>query len=186
MEPLEALQGSVGEFDRRVAAIGSDQWDASTPCPDWTVRDLVNHLVAEDLWAPPLLAGSTLEDVGDQFEGDLVGDDPKQAWETARLGILAAVKPEVLGGTVHTSMGEIPAAEYVFQLCSDHLVHAWDLARAIGRDERLAPRLVEHCYDMARPYEQMMKDSGDFGETITPEPDASTQDKLLALFGRRP
>jgi hypothetical protein len=53
------------EFDARVQAIRPDQWDAPTPCSDWTVRDLVNHVTVEELWVPPLpglllsLVGST-------------------------------------------------------------------------------------------------------------------------------
>ena len=43
---------AVAEFDARVRQIGDHQWQAATPDEDWTVRDLVNHLVGEDLWAP--------------------------------------------------------------------------------------------------------------------------------------
>ena len=49
---------AVAEFDARVRQIGDQHWHAATPNADWSVRDLVNHLVGEDLWAPPLLAGS--------------------------------------------------------------------------------------------------------------------------------
>ncbi len=185
MDTLELFRASVGEFDRRVAAIRDDQWGDATPCAEWSVRDLVNHLVAEDLWAPLLLAGATLEDVGDRFDGDVLGSDPHQAWSSARDGALAAATDDVLAGSVHTSMGVIPADAYLLQLFSDHLVHAWDLARAIGGDERLPADLVERCYEAAKPYEQMMKGSGLFGDTIVPPPDASPQDELLALFGRR-
>ena len=64
---------AVAEFDARVRQIGEHQWQAATPDEDWTVRDLVNHLAGEDLWAPPLLAGSTIAEVGDRFEGDVLG-----------------------------------------------------------------------------------------------------------------
>ncbi len=185
MDMPALFRASVGEFDRRVAAIRDDQWAAATPCTEWDVRDLVNHLVAEDLWAPHLLAGATLEEVGDRFDGDVLGSDPRQAWISARDGALAAATHEALVGTVHTSMGAIPADAYLLQLFSDHLVHAWDLARAIGGDEQLPPDLVERCYEASKPYEEMMKGSGLFGQTIAPPPGASPQDELLALYGRR-
>ncbi len=185
MDTLELFRASVGEFDRRVGAIDDDQWAAATPCTEWSVRDLVNHLVAEDLWAPLLLSGATLEEVGDRFDGDVLGSDPRHAWSSARDAALAAATDEALAGTVHTSMGEIPANDYLLQLFSDHLVHAWDLAQAIGGDDHLPADLVEHCYEAAKPYESMMKGSGLFGETIAPPPGASRQDELLALFGRR-
>ena len=47
---------AVGEFDARVRLIGDGQWQAATPDEGWNVRDLVNHVTGEDLWAPPLLA----------------------------------------------------------------------------------------------------------------------------------
>ena len=78
----------VREFHRRglewfganVRIIGEDQWRLPTPCTEWDVRALVSHLVYETRWVPPLLEGRTIQEVGDSFEGDLLGDDPKGAW----------------------------------------------------------------------------------------------------------
>src|SRR6266550_1525211 len=72
--------GAVAEFDARVRQIGDHQWQAATPDEDWSVRDLVNHVAGEDLWAPPLLAGSTIAEVGVRFDGDVLAADPKAAW----------------------------------------------------------------------------------------------------------
>src|SRR2546423_12813075 len=77
------FRGAVAEFDARVRQIGDHQWQAATPDEDWTVRDLVNHLVGEDLWAPPLLAGSTIAEGGDRFDGAVLGAEPKAAWAAA-------------------------------------------------------------------------------------------------------
>ena len=63
---------AVGEFDARVRAVGDDQWELPTPCSDWNVRQLVNHLVYEDRWTVPLMEGTTLALVGDRYEGDLL------------------------------------------------------------------------------------------------------------------
>ncbi|HEX2297902.1 MAG TPA: maleylpyruvate isomerase N-terminal domain-containing protein, partial [Pseudonocardiaceae bacterium] len=54
----------LAEFDRRVEAVAPDQWNNPTPCTEWDVRALVNHLVTEQLWVPLLLDGATVEDVG--------------------------------------------------------------------------------------------------------------------------
>ena len=79
----ERTTREVGELLRAVTA---DQWEARTPCAGWTVRDLVNHLVGENRWIPPLLAGSTVADVGGELDGDLLGADPVAAWDAARQG----------------------------------------------------------------------------------------------------
>ena len=85
---------AVAEFDARVRQIGDHQWQAATPDEDWSVRDLVNHLVGEDLWAPPLLAGSTIAEVGDRFEGDVLGSEPKAAWTVASAAAVRAVQAD--------------------------------------------------------------------------------------------
>src|SRR3954465_5133112 len=67
---------TVDVWTDRVKGVGPDQWDGPTPCSGWSVRELINHVVGEDLWTVPLVGGSTIEEVGDRFDGDVLGDDP--------------------------------------------------------------------------------------------------------------
>ncbi|WP_238449377.1 maleylpyruvate isomerase family mycothiol-dependent enzyme [Micromonospora sp. 4G55] len=76
MDLLETYRRSLAEFVDRVEQVAPGQWSDPTPCPDWDVRALVNHVVTEDRWTAPLLAGRTVEEIGDRFEGDQLGDDP--------------------------------------------------------------------------------------------------------------
>ena len=125
-----------GRIRGRVEQIGGGQWQAATPDDGWAVRDLVNHVVSEDLWAPPLLAGSTVAEVGDRFDGDVLGTDPKAAWAAAAMrAVRAAGADGAMDRIVHLSFGDFPGRDYTLQLFADHLIHAWDLARAIGADE---------------------------------------------------
>ena len=182
----ELFERSVREFDVRVQQIREDQWDNPTPCSEWSVRDLVNHLVYEDVWAPPLFAGKTVEEVGDRFEGDLVGDAPKEAWASARDAALEAVsRPGALEDTVHLSSRDVTGGEYLLELLNDHVIHAWDLARGIGADDKLDPELVELIYAGVASREDELKASGAFGEKVEAPEDADTQTKLLAVMGRR-
>jgi uncharacterized protein (TIGR03086 family) len=184
---IELYRRSIEEFGRRVRDVGFAQWHLPTPNEAWNVRDLVQHLVSEELWAPPLLAGATLEEVGDRFEGDLLGDDPKGAWEAAARAAVAALPDDFdLSRSVHVSFGQIPAAEYVGQLTSDHTIHAWDLARAIGADEHLDPELVDFIYTALEPDVEQWRVAGVFGPAVEVPPGASRQAQLLALTGRRP
>ena len=175
---------SLDEFDQRVRVITDDQWGDPTPCTEWNVRDLVNHVVGEDLWAPLLLEGMTLEEVGGRFDGDVLGDDPVARWTRARDGAVRAIEGWT-GRPVHTSMGQIAAEEYVEQLFTDHLIHAWDLARGIGADEELDPELVGECYRRSLPHTQLIRASGVFGTQVVPPAGADPQTRLLALYGRR-
>jgi uncharacterized protein (TIGR03086 family) len=183
---VELFRRSVEQFGARVEAIG-DRWRLPTPDDDWDVRALVNHLVYENLWAPPLLAGLTIADVGDRFDGDQLGEDPWAAWSEAAAGSVAAVAGAgALDRTVHVSFGDIPGHEYVSQLTCDHLIHGWDLARAIGDDERLDPELVDFAYDFLAPQADSWRTGGVFGPRVELPAGASRQDELLAITGRRP
>ena len=82
MDTPAMFRRAVAEFDGRVRQIGAHQWQAPTPDEDWSVRDLVNHVVGEDLWAPLLLAGSTIAEVGDRFDGDVLGAEPRDRKST--------------------------------------------------------------------------------------------------------
>ena len=176
---------AVEEFDARVRAVGDDQWELPTPCSDWSVRQLVNHLVYEDRWTVPLMEGSTIAAVGDRYEGDLLGDDPKGAWAESCAEAVAAVQADgALERMVDLSSGPTPAGEYVSQLLADHLIHAWDLARAVGADERLDPELVEACAAWFTEMEPHYRAAGAIGERPETPPGADAQTILLAAFGR--
>ncbi len=186
MDVPAMFRSAVGEFDARVRQIGDDQWQAATPDEDWAVRDLVNHVVGEDLWAPPLLAGSTLAEVGDRFDGDVLGPDPKAAWRAASAKALQAVEDDgAMDRIVHLSFGDFPGSQYALQLFADHLIHAWDLARAIGADERLDAGLVESCATWFGAMEDAYRDAGLIGARPPAPGDADAQTLLLACFGRR-
>ena len=185
-DPVELFRRAQGEFDRRVAAIKDDQWKDPTPCSDWDVRALVHHLVYEMVWTPPMFEGKTVADVGDQYEGDILGNDPKAAWaDTSAKALTSVSKPGAMVGTVHLSFGDFPGAEYAMQLITDLTVHAWDLARGIGGADDLDDELVDVCLAEVRKNEALIRGSGVFGEEIKVDDDADTQTQLLALLGRR-
>lgn len=187
MSVVELHSRSVAEFGWRVEHVGEDQWARPTPCTDWNVRELVNHLVNENRWTLPLLRGQTIAEVGDRFDGDLLGDDPKAEWRAAASEATGAVaEPGALERTVHLSFGDHPGEEYAWQLMLDHVIHAWDLARGIGADETLEPELVDVCFERFKPQEDMLKSFGVYGAKVVPPPGADRQTQLLAVFGRTP
>jgi len=185
METSELHRRAAAGFDHHVQAVADDDWRLPTPNTEWDVRALVNHLTYENKWCVPLLQGSTVEEVGDAFEGDLLGAAPKEAWSQSLREAEAAVQAEgALERTVHLSSRESSGEEYVFELFIDLLIHSWDLARGIGGDERLDDDLVKVCYEKTKSQEQMIRDAGVFGSHVEPGEDADLQTRLLALFGR--
>ena len=186
MDVPAMFRAAVAEFGSRVQQIGDHQWAAATPDEGWSVRDLVNHVVGEDLWAPALLTGSTIAEVGDRFDGDVLGADPKLAWAAASAEAVQAVEADgAMGRTVHLSVGDFPGREYTLQLFADHLIHAWDLARAIGADERLDTELVTSCASWFGAVEDAYRSAGAIAARPSVPSDADAQTMLLARFGRQ-
>jgi uncharacterized protein (TIGR03086 family) len=184
-ELLELFQRAQAQFTDRVDAVAPDQWEDPS-LPDWTVGDLVAHLVTEQLWVPPLLAGEPYAEgrFPDQTS-DLLGDDPLISWETAADDALSAfAEDDALVRTVHLSRGPTPAVEYIFEMTADLTVHAWDLAQATGGDTELDGE----CVTAALLYSERLPDEGVPGLTA-PALDvpaaAPPQTRLLARWGRR-
>lgn len=176
---------ATNRFGDLVRTIGPGRWALPTPCDEWTVRDLVNHVTAENLWMPPLMSGARIADVGDRFDGDVLGDDPAAAWDAAATQALAALDDTgVMTRTVHLSFGDTPADEYVRQLLADHVVHAWDLARAIDADDHLDDTLVAACAAWFDSVEDTYRRAGAIGPREAVAADAGAQQRLLARFGR--
>ncbi|MBT2397135.1 TIGR03086 family protein [Streptomyces sp. ISL-100] len=182
---LKRHSEALALFGGHVHAVRENQWQAQTPCTDWSVRDLVNHLTLEQLWVPPLVTEQrTIDEV--DIEGDVLGDDPMAAWDRAADDAREALAaPGALERTVELSYGKTACAAYCAQMVSDLVVHAWDLARAIGADERLPEDLVNFTVREVGPYSADLEKSGLFAAPVEPPPGADVQTKLLALLGRR-
>lgn len=177
---------ALAGFDSVVGQVRPEQWTLPTPCSDWDVRTLVNHVLSEARWTAPMLAGSTIADVGDRLDGDLLGAEPQAAWQAGRAEAdraVEAVDPDVQ--IVHLSFGDTVASEYLRQLTADYLVHSWDLATAIGADARLDADVVDavaawFTAEMAAAY----RGGGAIAGEVPVAADAGPQERLLARFGR--
>ncbi|MFG2981584.1 TIGR03086 family metal-binding protein [Streptomyces sp. NPDC048258] len=184
---LERHAEALRLFGERLRAIGDDQWDAPTPCAEWSVRDLVNHVTGEQLWIPPLVSeGRTVEEMGDAFSGDVLGDDPVAAWDRAASAAQDAfAEPGALDRTVKLSYGPALGSAYCAELTADCVVHTWDLSRGIGADDRLPDGLVEFSIKEVMPYADGLAASGMYAAPLEVPAGADAQTRLLGLLGRR-
>jgi uncharacterized protein (TIGR03086 family) len=188
VELLELFQRAQAQFTDRVDAVEPEQWEDEA-LPEWTVADLVAHLVTDALWVPPLLAGEPFDLIDGRFPdstSDLLGDDPLASWESAADDALSAfAEDDALIRTVHLERGPMPAAAYIQELTTGLTVHSWDLARAIGGDTELDGELVTAALLVA---ETLPEDGvpGVLDPPLDVSASASPQQRLLARFGRRP
>jgi uncharacterized protein (TIGR03086 family) len=143
----------------------------------------VNHVAGEERWTGPLLDGLTIAEVGDRFDGDLLGDDPQAAGRAASAEAVAAVDSKLDGiDRVHLSYGDEDPEEYVRQLCADHLIHGWDLAAATGQDRVLDAELVAEVGAWFADREQLYRSAGLVAPRAASGGDP--QSDLLAASGR--
>ncbi len=171
-------------FATRLDAV-AERWDAPTGLPGWDVRALVHHIVAEERWAPPLFAGLTIDEVGDLMQGDQLVPDPlSAARDAAKAALVAVCGNGALDATVHLSFGDVPGVEYAHQLAADHLVHAWDLACALGVDDRLDAEAVRDVLAWFADNEDAYRAAGMIAPRVAVPDGADEQTQLLARFGR--
>jgi uncharacterized protein (TIGR03086 family) len=160
---LEQYEHALAEFGSRVELVKDDQWSAATPCADWDVRALVAHLVDECRW-----------------------DDPGRAWREASDAARAAFAAEgALDATVALAYGETSARDYIWEMTVDATVHAWDLARGIGADDRLDPELVRRIHTEVEDDTDSLAATGLFDPPVHVPTHADLQARMLGLFGRR-
>ena len=170
-----------------VSRIAPGQWSDPTPCSEWDVRQIVNYLVSENLGAVGLFNGKAIEEVGDRLDGDLVQDDPSDAY--GRFVMAAKTALQALGAmeaVCHISPGDVPGSEYATELFIDTLIHSWDFAKATSQDTTLPPELVSACFPLAVNLRaRIVGGGGRFGPEVPARPDADLQIRMLSLLGRR-
>ena len=172
---------------RVVAGIRPGQWTAKTPCEDWDVRALVNHVVSGNWWAAELAAGKTIADVGDRLDGDVLGDDPLHAYDASSAAAAAVFEaPGALQAPCAVSYGPVPGSVYAGHRFIDVLIHGWDVAKATGQDTALDPDLVQACWSVVEPQAALLRGSGAFATDVEAPAGADPQTRLLAALGRRP
>lgn len=187
MDVKELHNRALDFFGELVAGVPEDAWKNSTPCEDWDVRVLVNHNVNENWWACELLAGKTIEEVGDRFEGDLLADEPLEAYDASAEAVRRVLAPlEDLDSSVHVSYGPVTARRYLEDRYVDLAVHGWDLAVATGQDAKIPSELAESAYEAMAAQVEQVRESEAFGAEVEVPDDADAQTKLLGLLGRDP
>jgi uncharacterized protein (TIGR03086 family) len=183
------LRRAGAEFERRLAAVSPDQLRQPSPCAEWTVRDLINHVVAESIMSVQLLHGATAEQTTVGPDDDVLADDATGAFATAAADERTAFdEPGAMQRVVHHPAMDMLAAQLLGFRIGGLTLHAWDLARATDGDETLDSDLVEAVWAQLSPMAPVIAQTGVFGAGPSGEvgPDATLQLRLLDLTGRRP
>ncbi len=179
-EAIDRYQSVAAGFDKRVQAVPDQKWSAPSPCEDWTARDVVAHVVRNHRSMAAAVRGEEAE----ELSGD---EDPVAAWSDAYARMRALSEdPDALTRPVRGPAGPTALEEALGSLVSmDTHIHTWDLARAVGGDERLDPEVTRLSWEMLQPMDAMIRQPGVFGPKLDPPEGADDQTKLLYFLGRR-
>ncbi|MFD5465057.1 TIGR03086 family metal-binding protein [Kitasatospora sp. NPDC127059] len=187
---------SSGEFERRLRCVRGGQWAAPTPCAEWNVRQLVNHMTRGNLAYVRLLHGGDAAEFLRLRDVDALGADPLEAYvrsvgevarEFGRVGALERV--------LDYPLGPVAGRQALAVRITDSTVHSWDLARALGLDDALDAELVRWIDgNLDAVYAGLPETPTAAGTTHrffaapegAPTRDASLQVRLLHRMGRLP
>ncbi|QKW20260.1 TIGR03086 family protein [Kitasatospora sp. NA04385] len=187
-DPRPGFHAAADTLGGILADLRPDQYDLATPCPDYTVRDLANHVVSVLRRSTAMAGGGPFTAVP-HFAVDVPDGGWAAAWAEARKGFGAAWDdPAVLGRTIALPWGPVPGAAAAVIWTNELVLHGWDLAQATGQAvdwpaEALAAPLA--AMERAVPAEPR-GGRVPYGPVVPVPADAPGIDRLAGWYGRRP
>ncbi len=179
MEVLDQLDQLGPLLVAVVGGIRPRQLDSPTPCANFTVRGVLEHMIG----------GATV------FAAAFRGAEPGQPDMTdvlvtfrPTLTCLAEAmhSPGALDRTIQAPFGEVPGATFARFVVLDGVVHGWDLAVATGQAYEPPDALVGESDAFARQVVEPLRDGDTFAQAVEPLPTATPIERLVAFTGRRP
>jgi uncharacterized protein (TIGR03086 family) len=168
-----------------LANVSKEQLDEPSPCANWTVHELVNHIVGGQYFFATMAKGEAMQgDAPDFAAGDFLAAFD----EGAKQSVAAFNAPGVMEKTLTLPFGQMPGAAFVGIAATDTLTHGWDLAKATGQSTDIAPELSAQLLAMSRQFIQpaFRNEQGTvFGPEQTAPAGACNADQLAAFLGRK-
>jgi uncharacterized protein (TIGR03086 family) len=189
MTNTDMMNRVLDETRRVVDGIEPAQLGLPTPCSDWDVRALLNHITGgAEMFAVCVEDGSISDErLGELIGGDNLGGDYKGAFDgAAKHAMVAFDAPGAAEKIVKLPFGEMPAGVAMQFAIFDVTVHAWDLAKATGQDTALDAEVLGTALEVGHQMIGSEMRGVLFGEEVATAADAPVQDRLAAFAGRRP
>jgi uncharacterized protein (TIGR03086 family) len=179
MDPLSQLDQLAPLLAGVTGGISGDQLDLPSPCAEFTVRGVLEHMIGGATMFAAAFRGET------PAEADL--GDVLAAFGPTLADLGAAIgAPGALDRTVAAPFGEVPGETFARFVVLDGLVHGWDLATATDQAYDPPADLVAAVDEFAHGTLDPLRDGKTFAAAVEPAPDASPIERLVAYTGRRP
>ncbi len=178
MDPLAQLDLLAPQLAKVVGGITPADLDRPTPCAEFDVRGVLEHMIGGATMFAAAYRGET------PAEPDM--SDPLAAFGPALGDLAAAVTaPGALDRTVASPFGDINGETFARFVVLDGLVHGWDLATATGQPYDPPAALVDEVSTFAQEALEHLRDGGTFGPPVQPPDSATPIEQLAAFTGRR-
>ena len=186
MTPAELHDRALARTGEIVAAISPEQYTLPTPCPAFTVHDLLIHLIAGNRRFTVITRGEPATSV--PLDVDLDGADPRAAYAQTSADVSAAWQdPALLDKSMALPFAEVSGGFALGIHTVEQVVHGWDLATATGQSTDIAPDLCDVAWAWSKDIDATFRGpNGPFGPAVTPPADASDAERLVAWLGRIP
>ncbi|MFE3454140.1 TIGR03086 family metal-binding protein [Nonomuraea sp. NPDC059194] len=189
MPDIELTARAAAPLLEIIRNVKPNQLDARTPCAEFDVRALVNHLL---FWGPSLEGAGRKESVpppaAAESDIDLTGGDWAADLEASVGRVVAAWStPAAWEGATH--MGgpmELPASLVGGMVVGELVVHGWDVAQATGQRPVWDDGLMDYVYEEVAKGAEQGRQMGVYGPEVTVPASAPTLDRVLGLTGRDP
>jgi uncharacterized protein (TIGR03086 family) len=176
-----------------VSLVHDDQWQLPTPCAQWTLRQLVEHMTSENRGFAAAARGETEDRSAWTYRSladDLRTDYARSADEVvAAFGADGVLDREFWLPLIIDTM-RFPAPQAISFHLLDYVVHGWDVAAALGHPLVIEDELVEVTIDIAErevpDTPRRERPGASFRPPVPVPADASKQDRMLAMLGRSP
>jgi len=185
---LETMKLACAATDRIVARVSPVELELPTPCAEWDVRALLNHIVGTLHLGAALLSDTAPQVAmrpGDLPAGDLLDGDPLKAYRTGVEALLAAAGDGALHRPHATPLGDMPGTVLGGFTTLDIAVHGWDLAKATGQDTALSDELADTVLAFAHQTLTADTRAPRIAPEISAPAGASSTDRLAAFLGRQ-
>jgi uncharacterized protein (TIGR03086 family) len=185
--PVGLLAAAITTAAPALALIGPEDLRRPTPCSEWTVSDLLQHIAGRAVLSARAARGVAVTTFPEAV-ADLLGDDPAGTVADLLTQSAAAWQRTAadLSAPCTTPIGVMPGTALVMFQAQDVFAHTWDLGKAIGQHLDFDPQLTATMLALHR---QTITDDfrGAFFAPAIPVPDSATDlDTLVAFLGRQP
>ena len=177
--PVELYGEAVKNTSQIIANVRADQMSRSTPCSEWDVKALIDHMIGGTMYFTGALAGGDPEKPGDGNPADVYRTGAEKVLEGAQ-------KAGAMDKKYDTPFGEMSGGEFMFGAFMDNFVHGWDLAKATGQNADMSEGHAQVIHGAFAPMMDGMRQGGAFGPEVSVPDDASALHKMLGMMGRQP